>query len=71
MVLTLPAFPHRQNGDGSFDSIGLACLLTITSAKMEAELTKHEKNHVCGPLNSVLTCLRPSPNKGINRMKQF
>jgi hypothetical protein len=49
MALTLPAFPHRLNRDGSFDSICLTCLLTITNARMEAELATHEQNHVCDP----------------------
>jgi hypothetical protein len=49
MVITLPPFPHRQNRDGSFDSICSTCLLTVTNARMEAELTNHEMNHVCDP----------------------
>jgi hypothetical protein len=50
MVLTLPTFfPHRRNPNGSFDSICLKCLLTIANARTEAELEKHEKDHVCNP----------------------
>jgi hypothetical protein len=49
MVITLPPFPHRQNRDGSFDSICSTCLLTVTNARMEAELTNREMNHVCDP----------------------
>jgi hypothetical protein len=48
MALTIPPFfPHRQNRDGSFDSICLKCLLTIANARNEADLVQHEKHHVC------------------------
>jgi hypothetical protein len=54
MVLTLPPrYPHRQNRDGSFDSICLKCLLTIATARNEADLAKYDKNHICIP--SVLS----------------
>ena len=50
MVLTLPPFyPHRRNRDGSIDSICLKCLLTVASARIEADLHLHDKNHVCMP----------------------
>ena len=50
MVLTLPVvFPHRQNRDGSFDSICRRCLLTVANTRNEADLTEHEKYHVCNP----------------------
>jgi hypothetical protein len=50
MVLTFPpCFPHRQNHDGSFDSICLKCLLTIAAAKTEVELEWFEKYHACNP----------------------
>jgi hypothetical protein len=50
MVLKLPPFfPHRRNPNGSFDSICLKCLLTIANARTEAELEKHDKDHVCNP----------------------
>ena len=51
MVLTLPPFfPHRRNRDGSIDSICLKCLLTIATARNEADLDLHDKNHICLPL---------------------
>jgi hypothetical protein len=54
MVLTLPiVFPHRRNRDGSFDSICLKCLLTISTTRNEADLAKREELHVCNP--SVLS----------------
>jgi hypothetical protein len=40
-------FPHRQNRDGSYDSICPSCFLTIASAQCEDELTPLEKGHVC------------------------
>jgi hypothetical protein len=50
MVLPLPPlFPHRRNKDGTFDSICLKCLLTIANARIEADLAKCEKYHVCIP----------------------
>ena len=50
MVLPLPpSFPHRRNGDSSFDSICLKCLLTIATARTEVELARYEKYHVCNP----------------------
>jgi len=50
MVLTLPPFfPHRRNRDGSFDSICLKCLITIASTRIEADLVRHDRIHVCMP----------------------
>ena len=50
MVLTLPPFfPHRRNRDGSFDSICLKCLLTIATARKEADLHLQDRNHICVP----------------------
>jgi hypothetical protein len=50
MVLTLPVvFPHRQNRDGSFDSICRRCLLTVANTRNEADLARYEQYHVCNP----------------------
>jgi len=50
MVLTVPPFfPHRRNRDGSFDSICLKCLLTIANERIETDLARHDKYHVCNP----------------------
>jgi hypothetical protein len=50
MLLTLPPFfPHRQNRDGSFDSICLKCLLTIANERNEDNLAECEKYHICNP----------------------
>jgi len=40
-------FAHRQNADGSFDSICLACYLTVSSAPSESNLLDGEANHWC------------------------
>ena len=40
-------FPHRQNDDGTYDSICTSCFLTVATARSEGELKALEKNHVC------------------------
>jgi hypothetical protein len=40
-------FPHRQNRDGSYDSICPRCYRTISNRKTEAELAKDEFRHIC------------------------
>jgi hypothetical protein len=45
-----PDFPHRFNKDGSFDSICTLCHLTVATAKIEAELSQHERVHVCNAI---------------------
>ena len=40
-------YPHRQNKDGSYDSICLTCFLTISHANTETELKEQEKAHLC------------------------
>jgi hypothetical protein len=47
---TYSAFPHRQNPDGTFDSICTQCFKTIATTMTEAELTTAERTHNCeGP----------------------
>jgi len=45
-----PRFPHRQNQDGSYDSICTTCLLTVASAWNEKDLACHEATHICDPV---------------------
>lgn len=45
-----PDFPHRFNADGSFDSVCTLCHMTVATAKIEAELSKHERVHVCNAI---------------------
>ena len=42
-----PNYPHRQNPDGSFDSICPACFATVANAKDVKELKIYEKRHIC------------------------
>jgi len=42
-----PRYPHRENKDGSYDSICTACFATIASVRNETELARHERAHVC------------------------
>jgi hypothetical protein len=42
-------FAHRRNGDASFDSICLACFLTVGSALVDVELQALESDHQCKP----------------------
>jgi hypothetical protein len=47
MYETLSQFVHRPNVEGSFTSICARCFGTAGSGKVEAELEKAEKQHVC------------------------
>jgi len=38
---------HRRNIDGTWDSICLACFLTIARADVEANLASQEADHAC------------------------
>ncbi|HVW78712.1 MAG TPA: hypothetical protein VHB45_13955 [Alloacidobacterium sp.] len=40
-------FAHRQNEDGTFDSICLNCFRTITTEGKETNLAGKEKEHHC------------------------
>jgi hypothetical protein len=40
-------YAHRQNTDGTFDSICLSCFLTVSSANSEFELAEAETQHSC------------------------
>ena len=41
-------FPHRQNPDGTWDSICPQCFVNSASAACEDDLVELEKRHVCG-----------------------
>jgi hypothetical protein len=41
-------YPHRQNEDGTFDSICPKCFQTIAKSPAENGLTEAETAHVCG-----------------------
>ena len=40
-------FHHRNNGDGSFDSICTDCFLTVAIGADEGQLANHEATHIC------------------------
>lgn len=40
-------YKHRQNKDGTFDSICLRCFRTVASAPNEESLNNIEPNHHC------------------------
>ncbi len=42
-------FAHRRNADASFDSICLACFLTVGSARVDIALQDLESVHRCEP----------------------
>ena len=43
----IPFYPHRQNRDGSFDSICLKCFATVAHANDVTKLNSYAKNHIC------------------------
>jgi hypothetical protein len=49
-ALLRPHFPHRENDDGSFDSICSVCFVTVASADKENELAFNESMHKCDPI---------------------
>lgn len=45
-------FHHRQNDNGTHDSICLMCYLTVATACEESHLAPHENMHVCDSLRA-------------------
>ena len=45
----LTKFAHRQNRDGTFDSICRGCFLTIATSQSEVDLGGFERGHFCDP----------------------
>jgi hypothetical protein len=41
---------HRENRDGTIDSICRACFATVRTSVWESELELAEKSHACEPL---------------------
>ena len=46
-------FAHRQNGDGTFDSICLHCHLPIARRATEKQLTEAEQTHECSKVIAI------------------
>jgi hypothetical protein len=40
-------FPHRRNGDGTYDSICPHCFVTVARQRDEASLKEAEASHIC------------------------
>jgi hypothetical protein len=47
------AFKHRNNPDGSWDSICLKCYLTVETAMQEDDLEETERRHDCVELTAA------------------
>jgi hypothetical protein len=45
----LQTFPHRQNADGTFDSICPYCFQTVSQQRLESDLARFEQSHKCRP----------------------
>jgi hypothetical protein len=58
-----PIFPHRHNANGTHDSFGTVCLVTVATVQYEWELARKESAHVCESidLNRVNQDLSPWP----------
>ena len=41
-------FPHRQNSNGTYDSICPKCFRTIDTRNEEGDLAAEERVHICG-----------------------
>jgi hypothetical protein len=48
-IFVFRRFAHRRNADASFDSICLACFLTVGSSLVDVELQGLESEHHCQP----------------------
>jgi len=48
-IFVFRRFAHRRNADASFDSICLACFLTVGSAPVDVALQALESDHHCKP----------------------
>lgn len=44
-----PSFAHRNNPDGTTDSICRRCFVTVSNSIWEAELERAERDHICDP----------------------
>jgi hypothetical protein len=40
-------FPHRENSDGTYDSICPKCFRTIDTRHVEGDLVAEERVHIC------------------------
>jgi hypothetical protein len=64
------AFAHRNNLDGTWDSICTKCFLTVASERAEGGLLTHERRHNCDSLLRARHANEgyPEPLKGAGAM---
>lgn len=48
-------FAHRQNQDGSWDSICRGCIRIVATRKNRKQLSESEKNHDCKLLQEAIS----------------
>jgi hypothetical protein len=64
-----PVFAHRQNSDGSYDSICGVCFAKVALGKKETDLESAEAAHICRGFN-LGRLLHPVEKKaGLKRPK--
>jgi hypothetical protein len=51
-------FHHRQNRDGSFDSICSRCYRTVSSGQVQSNLVPAENLHTCNPADLPHACIQ-------------
>jgi hypothetical protein len=49
MISRETAFEHRENCDGTIDSICRKCFATVGRSVREMELEQAERDHICDP----------------------
>jgi hypothetical protein len=47
MARETTSFRHKQNKDGSYDSICPTCCITVARSRDESNLAAHEQAHIC------------------------
>jgi hypothetical protein len=55
-------YAHRQNGDGTHDSICWTCYRTVSHQRREADLAAEEAAHVCKPEGLQRRLYEPEPD---------
>jgi hypothetical protein len=63
----LLSFRHRENEDGSWDSICMRCYLTAAHSYAEQQLHSVESGHHCGETSWLFDCDRESSLPTISR----
>lgn len=64
-------FPHRENRDGSYDSICPMCAFTVATCANEFKLAGYERRHVCDParLRQLKEPLRGVLKRGLDESR--